>query len=134
MNPAAPHAYLRGGRWFSLLLVAPLLVLAGCRVDALVTVAVEGPGGEVAVRFEADPEAIAVVGGPRVIDQGAQVADLRRAGWKVTGPRRTGAGGAVLRAAKRFARPGDLGPLMEELAGPGGPLVGFGLDRSRGLT
>lgn len=133
MRPAAPHVFLRGGRCFRLVVLGPLL-LAGCRVDALVTVTVDGPGGEVAVRFEADPEAVAVLGGPSVITQGAQVADLRRAGWEVAGPRATRAGGAVVLASKRFARPADLGALIKELSGPEGPLDGFDLDRHRGLT
>ncbi len=131
MKPAAPSVLRRGGRCFALLL---LLVLGGCRVDALVTMTVDGPGGEVAVRFEADPEAVGVIGGPSVIAQGAQVADLRGAGWEVRGPRRTPGGGAVVTASKRFARPGDLGPLVDELSGPDGPLHGFRLDRKRGLT
>ena len=67
-------------------------------------------------------------------DQGAQVADLRDAGWEVTGPRTTRAGGAVVEASKSFARPEELGPLMDELSGPDGPLPGFRLDRDRGLT
>jgi len=132
-SPAAPPVFRRGGPAFGLFLLA-LLVLGGCRVDARVTVTVEGRGGEVAVRFEADPEAVGVVGGPSVITQGAQVADLRDAGWEVTGPRKTRAGGAVVEASKSFARPEELGPLMDELSGPAGPLPGFRLDRDRGLT
>jgi hypothetical protein len=131
MKPAAPHAFLRGGRCFALLL---LVLAGGCRVDALVTVTVDGPGGEVAVRFEADREAIAVVGGPSVVAQGAQVADLRRAGWEVSGPRRTGGGGAVVSASKRFFRPEQLGPLVAEVAGPEGALREFRLVRDRSLT
>jgi hypothetical protein len=99
-----------------------------------VTVTVDGPGGEVTARFEADREAVAVIGGPSVVVQGAQVADLRAAGWEVTGPRTTRAGGAVVEASKSFARPEALGPLMDELSGPEGPLPGFRLDRDRGLT
>lgn len=134
MSPAAPPVFRRGGRLFRLFLVGPFLVLGGCRVDAVVTVSVEGRGGEVAIRFEADEEAVSIVGGRQIIAQGTQVADLRRAGWEVTEPRRTGAGGAVVRASKRFSRPQDLGPLVDELAGPEGPLVAFRLDRDRSLT
>ncbi|MGH8990485.1 MAG: hypothetical protein ACRDZ7_03030, partial [Acidimicrobiia bacterium] len=70
MNPAAPYVFVRGGRWF-LLLAGSFLVLAGCRVDALVTLAVEGRGGEVSVRFEADAAAVSILGGPGVIAGGA---------------------------------------------------------------
>jgi hypothetical protein len=126
--------FRRGGRLLALFLVGPFLMLGGCRVDAVVTVAAEGPGGEVGVRFEADREALAVLGSPRVIAQDAQVADLRRAGWEVTEPRRTAAGGAVIRASKRFSRAAELGPVVEELAGSEGPLSRFRLDRDRSLT
>jgi hypothetical protein len=111
-----------------------LLAAGGCRVDAGVTISVQGSGGEVGVRFEADREAVSVLGSPRIITQGAQVADLRGAGWAVTGPRKTGAAGAVIQASKRFSRPSELGPLIDELSGPEGPLSGFRLDRDRGLT
>jgi hypothetical protein len=134
MYPAAPPVSRRGGFLFRLLLLLAVLVPAGCRVDARVTLSVEGRGGAVGVRFEADREAVSVLGSPGVITQGAQVADLRRAGWEVAEPRTTRAGGAVVEASKRFSRPADLGPLMEELAGPEGPLHGFRLDRDRGLT
>jgi hypothetical protein len=133
MNPAAPPVFRRGSRLFRLVLLCPFLV-AGCRVDALVTVSVDGRDGEVAARFEADREAMSVLGSPAVITQGAQVADLRRAGWAVTGPRKTKAGGAFVQASKRFSRPSELGPVIDELSGPAGPLRGFRLDRDRGLT
>ena len=132
MHPAAPSVFRRGGCRSALLLFA-FLALGGCRVDALVTIAVDGPGGEVTARFEADEQAVSTVGGPRIVAQGVQAADLRAAGWEVSGPRRTGAGGAVVSATKRFARPADLGPLIEELSGPEGPLRRFRLDRDRGL-
>lgn len=134
MNPAAPPVFRRGGPAFGLFLLCPFLLLAGCRVDAQVTVSVEGRGGAVAVRLAADREALSILGGPQVIAGGAQVADLRRAGWEVAQPRPTGAGGAVIEASKRFARAGDLGRVVDELAGPAGPLSGFRLDRDRGLT
>src|SRR5688572_29805826 len=129
MYPAAPLLFRRGGLLFRLFLPCLFLVASGCRVDARVTIAVEGPGGEVGVRFEADREAVAVLGSPGIIAQGVQAADLRRAGWSVAGPRRTDAGGAVIQASKRFSRPADLAAVIEELSGAEGPLRGFGLDR-----
>ncbi len=128
MHLAAPLVFRRGG------LLLLLVVAGGCRVDALVTMTVDGPGGEVAVRFEADREAVATVGGPAVVAQGAQVADLRAAGWEVSGPRPAAGGGAVVNASKRFSRPAELGAIVDELSGPEGPLVGFRLDRDRGFT
>jgi hypothetical protein len=133
MTPAAPPVFRRGGPAFGLFLLA-LLVLGGCRVDARVTVAVEGAGGTVTVRLAADREALSILGGPQVIAGGAQVADLRRAGWDVAEPRPTDAGGAVIEASKAFARAGELALIVDELAGPEGPLSGFRLDRDRALT
>lgn len=125
--------FRRGGPAFGLLLLAVLL-LGGCRVDARVTVAVEGSGGAVTVRLAADREALTIVGGPQVIAGGAQVVDLRRAGWDVAEPRPTDAGGAVIEASKPFARAAELALVVDELAGPEGPLSGFRLDRDRDLT
>jgi hypothetical protein len=45
--------------------------------------------------------------------------------------RRSAGGGAEIEVSKAFHRPGDLGVVMGELAGPGGPLQGFRLDRHR---
>lgn len=134
MTPAAPLVFRLSGPLLRRFLALALLVLAGCRADARVTISVDGRGGEVAVRFEVDKDAVSVVGGPRAVVQGAQVTDLRNAGWEVAGPRRTTAGGAVIEASKRFSHPADLGAVVNELSGPEGPLQGFRLDRHRGLT
>lgn len=69
------------GRWLAL-----LLLLSACRVDATVTARVDGRSGEVRARFELDAEAVAVLGGQ--VAEGAQVADLRRAGWTIPAPDR----------------------------------------------
>lgn len=119
-------------------LVFPLL--AGCRVEALVTIAVDDRGGEVRVRFAADREAVSVMVGEidavrdPVLTAGVEAADLRRAGWDVEPPRRTDGGGVVIEAAKHFARPEQLGAVVEELSGPAGPLQQFGFVRERGLA
>lgn len=83
-----------------------------------------------AARLELDSEAVSILGRP--LEQGIQVDDLREAGWTVTAP--PGAGGRVLEVQKRFSSPRDLARLMEELAGPAGPLSGFRLDRERSFN
>src|SRR5919202_1564838 len=76
--------------------------------------------------------AVELLGGN--VDAGAQVDDLRRAGWVVPPARRSKSGGATIEVAKRFDHPEQLGQVMAELSGPGGPLQGFRLERRRSLT
>jgi hypothetical protein len=116
-------------RVFAGLAVPVLLLLGGCRVDATVEADVNGTGGVVTARFVLDREAAAVLGG--TVGEGAQTSDLARAGWKVTPVRPTAGGGAEVEVTKAFHRPGDLGVVIGELAGPEGPLRGFTLERHR---
>ena len=109
-----------------------LLVTAGCRVDATVEAHVSGAGGTVTARFVLDREAVALLGG--AVGEGAQTSDLGEAGWEITPVRKTDDGGAEVELAKDFHRPGDLGRVIAELAGPAGPLRDFRLDRRRSLV
>lgn len=109
-----------------------LLLLAGCRVDATVEVDVSEGGGEVTARFRLDREAVAILGGS--VGQGLETSDLERAGWEIEPVRVRPDGGAEVEARKAFHRATDLAVVMEELAGPEGPLRGFRLDRDRSLT
>jgi hypothetical protein len=111
-----------------------VFLLAGCRVDTTVEARVHGRSGEVTACFALDQEALAVLGGDVDLATGAQVADLKKAGWIITGPRRPQAGGAVVEASKRFGRPEELATVVAELSGPAGPLQGFRLERRRSLT
>jgi hypothetical protein len=109
-----------------------VLVLGGCRVDATVETSVhEDGGGTVSARFVLDKEALAVLGGP--LGDGAQTSDLHRAGWSISPVKQRKDGGAEVELSKPFHRPADLATVVGELAGPGGPLRGFRLDRHRGL-
>lgn len=108
------------------------LLLGGCRVDAVVEVDVSGNGGSVTTRFRLDREAVAIVGGS--VGQGLQTSDLERVGWEIEPVRATPDGGAEIEARKAFHRASDLAVVMEELAGPEGPLRGFRLDRDRSFT
>jgi hypothetical protein len=118
------------GRGTAVVLVV-LLAGGGCRVDATLETLVEGRSGVVRARFELDGDAVDALGGD--LAEGAQVADLRRAGWSVTDPRPTNRGGATVEVSKRFGRPEDLGAVVAELSGPAGPLQAFTLARSRTL-
>ena len=116
-------------RRLPILAVLAAVLLGGCRVDATVETRVHEAGGTVTARVVLDREAVAVLGGA-VVD-GAQTSDLHRAGWTISPVRKTNGGGAEVEVSKDFHRPGDLGVVMGELAGPGGPLRDFRLDRHR---
>ena len=114
------------------LALAAVLMTGGCRVDATVEADVhDSGGGTVTARFSLDREALAVLGAP--LSDGAQTSDLHRAGWTISPVRTRKDGGAQVELSKSFHRPGDLAVVVGELAGPGGPLRGFRLDRRRGL-
>ncbi|MDQ1516920.1 MAG: hypothetical protein QOE80_2750 [Actinomycetota bacterium] len=89
----------------------------------------EGGGGVVTARFVLDREAVAVLGG--TVGEGVQTSDLAKVGWEITPVRPTSGGGAEVEVTKAFHRPGDLGVVIGELAGPDGPLRGFTLERHR---
>ncbi len=112
-------------------LLVLVLAVAGCRVDATVETRVEGRGGVVSARFDLDREAVAILGGRDTLADGAQVTDLRRAGWTIGRPRESADGGARVSVSKRFERPEDLATVVAELSGPEGPLSDFRLVRHR---
>jgi hypothetical protein len=114
-----------------LVLLAGGFLLGGCRVDATIEARVDEAGGAVTARFLLDREAVALLGG--AVAEG-QTSDLRQAGWEITPVRQAPGGGAEIEARKAFHRPGDLAVVMGELAGPGGPLRGFRLDRRRSFA
>ena len=122
------------GRRPSLLVAVVLafVVLGGCRVDTTVEAHVSSEGGRVTARFVLDREAVAVLGG--AVGEGAQTSDLHQAGWEIFPVRPTDGGGAEVKISKAFHRPGDLGVVIGELAGPAGPLQGFRLERRRSFT
>lgn len=107
------------------------LTFGGCRVDAMVEARVHGAGGTVTARIVLDREAVALLGG--TVGEGAQTSDLRRAGWEIS-PVQPTDGGARVELSKDFSRPEDFGSVIGELAGPGGPLRDFRLDRRRSFT
>lgn len=109
-----------------------LLLLAGCRVDATVEIDVTEGGGEVAARFRLDRQAVAILGG--TVAEGAQTSDLEQTGWEISPVEDLPDGGAQVEARKEFHRPSDLGVVIEELAGPAGPLRDFRLEWDRSLT
>jgi hypothetical protein len=71
-----------------------------------------------------DRQALAQV--PELAEQ-LQVDDLRRAGWRVVGPRREPDGLTWVRASFAFATPAGAHRAVAQLNGPSGPFRGFAL-------
>lgn len=111
--------------------MAALGLFGGCQIGVSVGVdAHAGGGGEVraAVRLDRDAAAHA----PDLASQ-LKVDDLRRAGWKVTGPVAVAGGGVEVRAVHPFANPAEAAAVVEQLSGPAGPFRRFRLSRNRSL-
>jgi hypothetical protein len=110
-------------------LVALLVVLgAACEVKTQIDVKVEEDGGgTVGVVVTLDKEAADKIAD---LDQQLRIEDLEQTGWEVTGPTATPDGGVRLTAEKRFTTTDQLGGIMTELTGGGGPLRDFTLERS----
>lgn len=111
------------------------VLLAGCKVDTTVAIAVRDDGsGFVRVSVALDPEAVqnAEAGGGRLEDR-VRLGDLEAAGWKVSPWKRARDGSATISLRKDFAAPSDLAGIVDELNGEGGPLRRVTLERDRNL-
>ena len=110
------------------LVVGAVLVTVGCQADVTVSVDVgEDGAGTVGVEVQLDGEAVERLEG---IDQ-LRTEDLEDAGWTVSTPEPRDDGGVVLTASKPFADPAELGVVLEEVSGPGGPYARLGLSVDR---
>lgn len=122
-------------RRLALFLVALAFVLAGCKVDATVTVTMEEDGsGVVALDVRLDPEAVkATEADGGTLGERVRLAGMADAGWKVGDWVRTPDGAAALRMTKPFTSPEQLAGIVAELSGTDGPLRDFRAERDRGL-
>ena len=104
-----------------------LLLLTGCNLSIAVGVDVHGDGsGVVRATVTLDREAY-----DRLKHAGGRLeaADLKQAGWTVTGPTASKDGGALLVASKPFRNPGELDAVIEQVGGARKPLHDFRLTR-----
>jgi hypothetical protein len=123
-------------RRLSLIVFAACLLLAGCKVDTTVTIAVNDDGsGFVGVGVALDAEAVqnAEAGGGK-LEERVRLGDLEAAGWKVSPWTREQDGGATLSLRKGFSEAGDVAGIFEELNGKDGPLRGVALERDRNVV
>ena len=104
-----------------------LLALAGCEVRTELNVTVDEDGAgrvELAVALDED----AVSRRPDLLDE-LDLSDLTDTGWDVTGPAEEADGATWIRARHDFGTPEELGTLIDEVAGEGGPFRDFRLTR-----
>jgi hypothetical protein len=116
------------------LFAALVVLLAGCRLDVALDVAMHADGsGTVTVTATADPELVAKA--PSAFAD-LRLDDIRQAGWAVTGPAKTADGAMTLTLARPFGTPAEAAAILAELNGPNGPLHGLALsiDRSFALV
>ena len=107
--------------------VALLLVCTSCEVTIATDVEARRDGsGVIRAGVGLDREALAEV--PDLAEQ-LQVDDLRRTGWRVTGPRREPDGLTWIRASLAFDTPAEAQQGVAQLNGPAGPFRGFALTR-----
>jgi hypothetical protein len=122
-------------RRLALIVPVACLLLAGCKVDTTVTIAVNDDGsGFVLVNVALDAEAVqnAEAGGGR-LEERVRVADLDAAGWRVSPWKRAQDGSATLSVRKNFSDAEDVAGIFEEVNGKDGPLRGVALERDRSL-
>ena len=115
-----------------LVVVTLAMATAGaCRVTTIVGVDARADGsGTVSVAVGLDRDAASRAGGLR---ERLRVSDLRSAGWTVRGPTRERDGYTWIRAVHSFSAVDELQPLVDQVAGAGGPLRDFRLSRRRSL-
>lgn len=125
MNQGAP-ALRRARRVMAAL--AAVVLLASCRVDQTVTLAVNPNGsGEVRITIVADAAIVAAEPG---LAADVRTDDLVRAGWKVEGPDETDDGGLRIVITRAFATPTEATAVLGQVNGENGPLQGLTLARA----
>lgn len=126
-----------GIRRLSALVAAGVLAvaLAGCSVDATLTVRVREDGsGTVRVAVRADAEAVTAVElGGVPIDDAVRLADLADSGWAVGTWAKADDGSATLMLVKPFDGVGEVAGIVRELNGDLGPLRRLRATRDYGL-
>jgi hypothetical protein len=99
---------------------AAVIVLASCRVDLDITLAVQPNGtGEISVVITADKDIVAKAPG---LKADVRTGDLVAAGWKVLGPTDTKDGGLTITLTHEFLGPAEATTLLGQISGTRGPL------------
>jgi hypothetical protein len=100
--------------------VTLVAVLTGCRVNTQVALYQTASGrGVVTVSVSLDASALAAVGGRQALAAQMQDADLKAAGWTVTGPAPGPGSTTVVTASHAYTTPAQASDLLAEVAGAG---------------
>jgi hypothetical protein len=100
---------------------ALVALLAGCRVNTQVNLYQTSSGrGVVTVSVTLDASAISAIGGRQALAAQLQDADLKAAGWTVTGPTPGPGSTTVVTASHDYTTPAQASALLADVAG-GGP-------------
>ncbi len=122
-------------RWV-LLLVALVVLLAGCKVDTTVDVTVREDGsGVVRVVVEADAEAVkAAESGGVPIEQAVRLGDLAEAGFRVGAWQKAEDGSATIVISRPFDSVDEVQGIVRALGGAGGPLPELRATLDKGIV
>lgn len=105
-----------------------MAVLSSCRVDQSISLEVEPNGtGAVTVVVTADKDIVAKAPS---LAQDIRTDDLKKAGWKVTGPTKTKTGGLTIELRHDFDTPAQATALLTQVSETRGPLHELVLARS----
>jgi hypothetical protein len=116
----------------ALALIAALVVLGSCRIDATVAVTVEEDGtGVIELTVVADAD---VVREAPDLAADLRLEDVTAAGWTAVGPEATADGGLQLVLSHDFASTGEATALLGQLSGANGPFVGLELVQDRSFA
>ena len=118
-----------------LIVVALAFVLAGCKVDATVTVDMHDDGsGRVTLDVHLAAQAVqALESGGTKLEDAVRLADLQGAGWTIGPWKKAADGSASLQLSKPFTSPDQVAGIVGELNGAGGPVRDVTASRDRGL-
>jgi hypothetical protein len=117
------------------LLVALVVVLAGCKVDTVVDVKVREDGsGVVRLVVRADAEAVkAAESGGVAIDKAVRLGDLTQAGFRVGAWSKAKDGSATVVISRPFRNVSEVAGIVAALDGKDGPLPRLAATRDHGL-
>jgi hypothetical protein len=114
-------------------LLAFVMVLAGCRVDARVDVRLREDGsGTVTARITLDADAVRRATTHAALTQAVPFDDVKAAGWTVSPWHTTSSGAATVRLSREFVGQDDLARRLSDLTGPNGMLRDARVSRERG--
>ena len=113
------------------LLLVSVVLLAGCKVDARVDVTLRADGsGTVTARVTLDADAVRrLTTAP--IAQAVPLADMRAAGWKVSGWTKSSGGSESITVSHGFVGQTDLARRLADLVGTTGVLHDPAITRTR---